>query len=291
MQLMTPKEIDQTVEEPYARYMQTLYRLWQECGHPDVAPNGHPRSRALTPAERAVLMRERIGPIADRMPADAWQDHCYSPRSSQALFVEVLGVLMECGRLDLLCPERVVSDCTIAFEEVTDGRTKFDGIIRSPDGRVILTIEAKFTERGFSPCKYPADGCCDGTWWARPDQYFGCPMATPGRNRATGARYWETAVRVMNIPGQPPLSLQTCPLWSGYQLFHNCAETYALDQSAAWLLLYDERNPYFADPAVGWAERIKVLAAGLNTLSWQTLLSQVPAGNQRISRLRAKHGL
>lgn len=289
---LNPNEIVEAVKPTYSQYISALHRLWSIGGHPDVHADGRPRAMSLTAVQRAALMRDRIGPMADLIVADAWHKHCYSPASSQALLVEVMGVLCVANLLRLLAPGRVPTGCRITFEEV-HGRTNFDAVLRSPEGGVVLTIESKFTERGLNPCEYPTRGLCDGTWWSRPDEHFGCPMATPRANRTTGSRYWETAVRMMGIPDQPPSSPQQwCPMWVNYQMVHNIAETRFLDPSAVWLLIYDARNPYFSDPAVGCAATlIKASGDGVNVLSWQTLLSEASDASPRIQRLRTLHGL
>jgi hypothetical protein len=222
------------------------------------------------------------------MEARDWHEDCYSPRSSQALLVEVMGVMHDQHLLGLLHPDGGPNDFDISFEEVM-GWTTFDAVLRR-DGRVVLTVEAKFTEEGFSKCSYPKNGKCDGTWWARPQQHRGCPMATAPGNTATADRFWNVAVQVFGVMDRPPGEddRQTCPLWAGYQMFHNIAETQSADPDAIWVFIYDDRNPYFSNNTVGWGNVLSGRER-VHVLTWQALLQNMEA-HQRIQALMATHG-
>lgn len=285
----TPQEIASRVTTDYQHYIKEQYRLWGAAGHPDVGPDGKPRRRVLKPAERTALMRERLGAVASYIPENAWHSDCQSPRSSQALFVEVMGVLKEAGLLSVLHPAGLTGGCSIAFEEV-HGRTNFDAVLRYADGQVAATIEAKFTEEGFGTCEYPSTGRCDGTWRERPGHHRGCPMATPSRNRATAERYWSTAVRVLGCPEDPPRTPITCPLWASYQMIHNIAETNSANSAAVWTLIYDSRNPYFSDSRAGWVSMLMALRVPVHLLTWQALLLTAAPASARIRRLKEIHG-
>jgi hypothetical protein len=77
-----------------------------------------------------------------------------------------MGVLCELDLLGLLHPDGSTRHYAISFETILRGRTNFDAVLREDD-RVVLTIEAKYTEKGFGPCRYPEKDKCDGTWWKR----------------------------------------------------------------------------------------------------------------------------
>ncbi len=282
----TPAQLRAICDSAHAEYMAQLQKLWLAAGHPDVDGEGRPRARRLGAEERAAVMQERLGPIARRLQKDAWHHDCYSPRSSQALFVAVVAALEGAGATDVICGER---DVQIEFEK-TQGRTHFDAVLRACGKKVVGTLEAKFTEEGFGHCSYPARELCDGSWSAREGVHLGCPMAQPRANRATAERYWSVAAAVFLLEaGQPPTP-QTCPLWSGYQIVHNLAETRSLDQGAIWTLVYDERNPYFGDPQCGWVSRLKSLAGSVRTLSWQDLFSAAMQRGCLVDHLKRLHG-
>lgn len=288
---LRPDQVAVVVQGDYAAYMNGLYRAWSAARHPDVNGTGHPVGRNLVSEERAEEMRNRLGEVADLLDAEAWHDDCYSPRSSQALLVEILGNLMMADALELVTGAvSEVRPQQIQFEEVC-GRTNFDAIIRGVAGEVIATVESKFTEPGFNTCGYPLERC-DGTWWSRPNTRLGCPMADPTPNRAIAGRYWTVAQEDWNVPQEPPGEPTPCPLWASYQAAHNLAETRRLSGTAHWLLLYDERNPYFAHERVGWVPRLKrTETRGWHAMSWQQLLRRAVEHVPELRRLQTLHGL
>lgn len=287
---LRPAEIGAVIKDDYATYMSGLCEAWSAAGHPDVDGAGHPKRRKLSAEGRAKEMRRRLGEVADLFPAEKWDEDCCSPRSSQALVVEILGSLERVKALHLVTeaiPE--ATTCQLLFEK-QGGPTNFDAVIRDVAGDFTATLEAKFTERGFNPCRYPSKRC-DGTWWARPNTRMGCPMAVAPSNRARAQRYWNVAQQDWNVPIEPPEAATTCPLWASYQAAHNLAETRRLSESAQWLLLYDERNPYFTNEEVGWVPKLR--AAGTRNwqaISWQQLLRKAVDRAPRLRRLQTLHG-
>jgi hypothetical protein len=285
----SPAEIEEIAGAAYQDYLSDLHRLWLAARHPDVDDQGRPRRRDLSETERGLLMQERIGSFAGRMPAGRWHKDSFSPRSSQALLVEVLGALSASGALDIIGLE---TDDSATFDVALEehrGKTNFDAVIRG-GSHVVATVEAKFTEKGFNCCTYPVGGRCDGSWWARPGHARGCPMAAAPANRAVADRYWNAAIQVLGIPETPPPSPVVCPLRAGYQIAHNIAETRTLSSRAAWILLYDERNPFFSHPAVGWANVCSFDRAGANAVSWQRIFAAAATRVPQLDRLRGLHG-
>jgi len=290
---LKPSEINNAVRPKYKDYLQNLYKYWHEADHPDVNQFGQPRSRRIERNKRASLMRERIGHIADKVPTDEWHRDCFSPRSSQALVVHVLGLLAEADKLDLITRDitRLVPH-TVAFEK-PKGRTHFDAVLCNRNGKILATIESKFTEKGFSNCSYPkgANPRCDGTWWARPGIHRGCPMAAAKRNRSTANRYWDALNEYCGVPTSPPRVPETCPLWAPYQAVHNLAETRQLETSARWILLYDIRNPYFTDAHVGWIPQLEQFSKrNIHLLSWQQVFKKVVNRIPELVQVQRLHG-
>jgi len=207
--------------------------------------------------------------------------------------VHVLGFLTKANRLDLITQKFTHPvPHSVVFEE-RKGRTHFDAVVRDRNGGIFATIESKFTERGFGTCLYPNGTTprCDGTWWDRPKTVRGCPMATAARNRPTADRYWDTLHDFFGVPTLPPRQPVTCPLWGSYQLVHNLAETQRLDKAATWILLYDDRNPYFTDARVGWAHCLpQVNPRRIWLLSWQRLLEKAVILIPELNQVRRIHG-
>lgn len=286
MNFPTPSELEAACGASYSRYMDRLNGLWLAAGHPDVDENGRPRSRRIDDKQRAALMYERLGGVASKVSEDAWHTDCYSPRSSQALVVEAMGLLAAADSLDLVIG---MHDVSLGFEEV-NGRTNFDVTFRSRTNEVVATLEAKFTEEGFGKCSYPGKGRCDGSWRPRDGVHRGCPMAEPLANRATADRYWDAAVELLGLNAAPPAPPITCPIWAAYQMVHNVAETRALNPTATWTLLYDDRNPYFGNTTYGWAKKLSELSTTIRVLSWQELFAAASDRGCRVHHLMALHG-
>jgi len=287
---LRPDQIEAVVKEDYNVYIDELYRAWFAAKHPDVDKDGRPKRRNLSTEGRAEQMHSRLGDVAHLVNAMAWHNDCCSPRSSQALLVEVLGNLQTLNALQFVTESfSEAQPYQIEFEQQA-GRTVFDSIIRDAAGGVIATVEATFAEPGFRACDYPMERC-DGTWWSRPNVHMGCPMAVTPENRVYAERYWRIAQEDWNVPTVPPEEPTICPLWAAYQASHNMAETRRLGESAYWLLLYDERNPYFTNEQVGWVPKLRATGPrNWHAISWQQLLHKAEETVPQLHHLRTLHG-
>jgi hypothetical protein len=109
--------------------------------------------------------------------------------------------------------------------------------------------------------------------------------------------YWRVARQSLELLRFP--EFRHCPLGNVYQAVRNVAAADAIagPRSAAFLVLYDERNPYFAG-AGRWPGWIAVLdglmryspVRGLS-LPWQQLLARVHVGAGVREWAREKHGI
>jgi hypothetical protein len=295
----SPQQLDSLFGEAHRSYLAALQRRWLDHRHPDVDATGRPVSRGLPPREtadgharRTEIMRARVGHLADCVPHGRWDEHCYSPRSSQALLIRVVGALLEAGALGLLAElsGTPTPPITTSLEEIV-GTTHFDMVLRD-GGTVTATVEAKFVECGFNACSYPKDGRCSGTWRARSDR-CGCPLAEA--HAEDGIAYWNAVVEHWGLPEEPPDLPVTCPLDATYQAVHNLARTSELNPQAVWLLLYDERNPYFrgGDGHPGLVRLLRSLGTKRwAPISWQELIAASPDRvRNRLRDLEELHGL
>jgi hypothetical protein len=76
----------------------------------------------------------------------------------------------------------------------------------------------------------------------------------------------------------------------GYQAFHNLAETERLGSGVVWILLYDNRNPFFADPFSGWVTILRPRVQRARFISWQELLRAARITDGRIETICKLHG-
>lgn len=97
--------------------MESLLELWLLARQPNIHADGTPRAHQLTPDQRAALMLERAGPVADLVLPQAWHHDSHSPRSSQVLCIEVVGVLRDADLLRLLHPDGSTRGCDVSLKE------------------------------------------------------------------------------------------------------------------------------------------------------------------------------
>jgi hypothetical protein len=145
--------------------------------------------------------------------------------------------------------------------------------------RNVLVAEAKFTERGFGRCSCPgrSSGRCSARVLERP--------------------YWATANKSMGLRRRHASG--RCSLSLAYQPVRNvaAAKAIAVGRAATFLLLYDERNPYFAgtEEWPGWVSILQGLMrfsdVVFESLSWQALLGRVRLDPQVLRWAAQKHDL
>ena len=159
--------------------------------------------------------------------------------------------------------------------------------VLAEDDAAVICIEAKFGEDGMGRCSCPA----------------GAPaIADCSKKVLQRPLYWETANDVFFLPDR--VQGKPCPISSSYQAIRNAAAACALagpDRQAVFVLVYDERNPYFhpIDAWPGWPELLtRTLndAEQLNHLrfraiSWQDLIPQLPLDDSARAWACEKHAL
>jgi hypothetical protein len=106
--------------------------------------------------------------------------------------------------------------------------TTIDFLVEDTD--VVMCVEAKLGENGFGSCRC-SSGASQGA----------CSERVLGRQL-----YWEAARDVFLLPDR--VEGQPCPIAACYQAVRNVAAARALagpDRRAVFVLVYDERNPFF----------------------------------------------
>jgi hypothetical protein len=155
------------------------------------------------------------------------------------------------------------------------------------DDAAVVCVEARFGEDGMGKCSCPAGASA---------------IADCSQKVLKRLLYWETANDVFFLPDRA--AGKPWPISSSYQAIRNAAAARALagdDRQAVFVLLYDERNPYFhrVDGWPGWpdllsstlkdAERQERLL--FHAVSWQELLPQLPLDEGALEWARDKHAL
>ena len=155
-------------------------------------------------------------------------------------------------------------------------QTQIDFLATGSDA--VVALEAKFSERGFEPCrcKQRDEGTCSARVYERP--------------------YWAVASRELGLRE----TADRCPLSLAYQPVRNIAAAQAIAgraRASAFVLLYDERNPYFAGAGrwPGWIVMLDGLTQHSQTrfaaLPWQALITRADLDPETVQWAMDKHGL
>jgi hypothetical protein len=282
----TPESIDAECKAAHESYADDLRR--RHLDYFAARPSQRSMKHLFAAATRPDCFPEGWSRLADALPETAWHRHHLSGGSSQTLAVALLSAGRRADPTLSWLPgaEALGRDHVSLFEAVLaphvlnehPRQTNVDWLVVGREG--VIAAEAKLTERGFGTCSCEgrADGRCSRRVLARP--------------------YWRVAERSLEIRRFP--ESRHCPLGTAYQAVRNVAAAQAIagqDRSAAFLVLYDERNPYFTG-AGRWPGWIAILE-GLMTystmrfgaLSWQSLLRTTPVEPRVREWARAKHGL
>lgn len=236
--------------------------------------------------ERREAFPAHLEWIASLLPPDVWHDAWWAAKSSQTLALTLLAAAQradptlswlpfanELGRSRLGLFEIELA------EDVLNERphqTQLDFVALGD--RAVISVEAKFTESGLGHCRcaHRQDGICGDHIHERP--------------------YWRVAERELGLrqrPGQ-------CSLSVAYQAVRNIAAAAAVagpSRSAAFVLLYDDRNPFFtgAGDWPGWVAVLEGLTAHATirfaALSWQALVASAPLDAATQTWAREKHGI
>lgn len=222
----TPEAIDDQCVQAYEEYADALrarHRRWPHSPH----------------ARRDDVFPPHLPWLSTLLPPSLWHQSWWAAKSSQTLAITLLAAAgrsqpslgwlpfaEQLGRRPLRLFEVELAPHVLNEQPF---QTQLDFLALGGDG--VIAVEAKFTERGFSPCRCAGrdEGVCSRRVRARP--------------------YWSTAARELGlreIPGRCPLSLV-------YQPVRNFAAAQAIagDRASAFVLVYDERNPYFTGSGAG----------------------------------------
>lgn len=266
------------------------YRAYADCvrarhiayyeARPDERSPTHPFAAVST----VVAFPPGWAHLSSAVGAGDWHRHHRSGGSSQVLAIALLSAARRADpRLDWL-PVNVDANPTTRFEvtlepEVLNERprqTSLDWLVTGDEG--VVVGEAKFTEQGFGRCS--------------------CERRVVGRcsPRVLERPYWQVASRSLGLTRQAGRS---CALSLAYQPVRNlaAAEAVAEGRPAAFVLLYDDRNPYFTGAGAwsGWVPALTELAGYsdvvFKALSWQQLLDRVPIDPEVVEWAAEKHGI
>ena len=243
----------------------------------------------------------------------------HSLRSSQALKQSVFEAARVFGRLGVL--KEIPAECgrpaffaaggdwNVEYEHavgtLNERRpTIIDVLLDGPRRRV--AVECKFMETEFGRCSRPAlkpgdfsydRQRCDGGYRVQAGRRERCALTE------IGIRYWRYLPQIFDWAADR--DHVPCPFHAGYQLARNAlAACFAPDGSfdpnrGHALLVYDDRNPAFADGGEAYRQWRDALAACrvpglLRRVSWQRLaaaLAMAPELAWLAEGLRAKYGI
>jgi len=149
--------------------------------------------------------------------------------------------------------------------------TQIDFVVSNPVA--LAAVEMKLSEPDFGACSCVRDG--DGN----PNIGFDCSARVRARKM-----YWQAARDCFGLD-EVRLSFASCSLSMAYQIIRTAAAARALagGRTPICVVIYDERNPYFAQTGSwpGWPSVLRnsyqsPVTTLLKTISWQRLLPQLP---------------
>jgi hypothetical protein len=291
----TREKIEGSCARAYTAYETALRNHYREYfeAHPDLASD-HP----LKAKDIAAALPPDTGFLEEFLPQPLRHRHHLSGRSSQVLALAVLGLarsrdpslrwldsgLSLPGLLASPAPgSRFEVELEPALLNEYPHVTTIDFLVE--DESAVVCVEAKFGEKGLGPCSCKADASATGA----------CSERVLDRTL-----YWETARDVFSLPDR--VDRKPCPISASYQAIRNGAAARALagpNRRAVFVLLYDERNPYFRQTGEwpGWpallrsaladAEQLELLT--FRAASWQELVPLLPLTDDERRWLRKKH--
>ena len=280
-------------------------------------------------AHRNVLVRPDAGQaeidaVLAAIPDGVHHKWFRSMRSSQALAQSVFANLKYHNKLGLLADLRGEDRLPIFPSGVVRPRLAWDtprleleyqvNYLVEPrptsvdalfDGQYRVAVECKLSEAEVGACSRPGLGPadanyerdhCDGSYTHQRGRRDRCVLTE------RGIAYWRYIPKLFTWPADA--DLQPCPLRSTYQLVRNilaaCVRPNGdLDLAAHAVLLYDARNPGFAEGGKGYLACQAVRSALKNPVllrrcTWQELVACLRRDaelNWLTEALRSKYGL
>jgi len=217
-----------------------------------------------------------------------------SMNSSQALALSFFGNLVVYGKLDWLRDLEDNSGKSIfAAADLSAYNFSMEheiGILNEPrptsldafiTGRFRVAIECKLSEPGVGPCsrlrlKKDSPEYCVGSYSVQGGRESRCALTE------IGVRYWDYVPELFKLSGD--MDYAKCPLKDNYQLVRNVLAACVREDGIASpaighaVLVYDERNPEFAEGGKG-AEAFRLTHEALQDsrnllmVSWQMICS------------------
>lgn len=234
----------------------------------------------------ALSLPPGFSELIDLIPPDLVHTHVRSGRSSQALALSLLGCsaladpsLSWFLRVFGLEHLSTATACSYELERALlptelneyPRVTKLDFVVENENA--FVAVETKWSEPGLGICSCIRDG--DGN----PAAGHSCAARVRGRTK-----YWKTADALFGLPAAR-LELLPCTMSVAYQAVRNvaAARRLAAGRTAAFVLIYDQRNPYF-DRTGNWPGWPTVLSRTLQhssgiifkAIAWQRLISLLP---------------
>jgi hypothetical protein len=272
----TAEAIDQNCASAYLAYKRELNA--KHLAHFRARPEARDPARPWAAVTRVAAFPDGWAALAELLPDRLWHQFHRFGGSSQTLAIALLSAATEAdqslswlpGAESLGSVRGGLFEVELA-EHVLNERprqTTIDWLVLGTDG--VIAAEAKFTEKGFGTCscRRRSEGVCARRVLERP--------------------YWDVAEESLGVrPGGP-----RCALSAAYQPVRNLAAARAIARGRrhGFLLLYDERNPYFTGSGA-WLGWVAVLGASALSLSWQQLLGDVSVERCVARWAREKHGL
>jgi hypothetical protein len=227
----TSDQIDAECMDAYASYIGQI--RGRHTAYFAARPERRSRTRPFAARAREAAFPDRCEYLAATLPEPVWHRHHLSAGSSQVLAIALVASATRAepslqwlpGGSRFLRP-LLLFEVELAPDVLNEQprQTSLGGLV--VDRRHVLVAEAKFTEPGLGQCS------CEG-------RNLGLCSA-----RVLERPYWGVALREMQLERETP----PCSLSLTYQAVRNVAATQAIvgKRSTTFLLLYDERNPYFA---------------------------------------------
>lgn len=299
----TSQAIDQECGPSYRQYEKARRQQYLEyfARYPDLRC---PRQVHSAKSRTAALPSD-CDDLATLIPRNAWHVHARSGKSSQTLALAILG---SAARLDpslawfwraFNLPTRTTAQPqpSFAFERSLSPAdlnekpraTVLDFAVDDPG--CFVAAETKWTEAGLGTCS------CIEDVTGNPNMGSHCSERVSGRQA-----YWQVAERYFGLPAER-LPLFGCPISPVYQAVRNVAAAERLaggKRPFAFVLLYDEQNPYFRPTGAwpGWPEVLQAHLGGHRSrgfyfcaCSWQSLVPKLPLQSYVRSWLEEKHQL
>lgn len=239
--------------------------------------------------------------LARRLPTNRRHQHYLSGKSSQVLALGLLGAAAELDPshrwLSQLLDCRWNGIVSSEFEYTLDPRilgeqlgrvTSIDYLVAGDE--MFVCLETKWREEGLGACSCGRSSDADD----EADPTVGeCSERVLRR-----AAYWDTSHDIFKLPDRSPPKY--CPISTSYQAVRNVAAARLLSAGRpfAFILIYDDRNPYFGETNdwPGWPALLRsaLLDDGMfrfRAVSWQHLVTMLPLDESVKVWAREKHQL